>query len=274
MGLKRFQFNDKEIQLGAKTYIMGILNVTPDSFSDGGRYLGIDAARRQAAALIESGADFIDIGAESTRPGYQPVSSEEEWQRLGPVLQAVRQTFPAVAVSVDTQKAETAHRALESGADIINDVGGILGDPRMLDTVSSTRAGYIMMYNREPVARVDMADMVAQLQRRLGTAYESGIDESRILVDPGLGFAYGLEENWRVLGQLEQLKGLGAGILLGPSRKRFLGTLTGADPDQRDFATASLASLAVGRGMDVVRVHEVAGVRQALLVADRWWRHG
>lgn len=274
MGLRRFQFNGKEIELGAKTYIMGILNVTPDSFSDGGRYLGVDAATRQAAVLIESGADFIDIGAESTRPGHQPIAIEEEWQRLGPVLKAVRETFPEVAISVDTQKAETASRAIQSGADIINDVGGALGDSRMLSTLSSSRAGYIMMYNREPMARADMADMVTQFQRRLIRAQESGIAASRILVDPGLGFAYGSEENWRVLGQLEQLKGLGAGILVGPSRKRFLGTLTGADPDQRDFATASLASLAVGSGMDVVRVHEVSGVRQALLVADRWWRHG
>ncbi len=274
MGLRRFQFNDKEIALGAKTYIMGILNVTPDSFSDGGRYLGVDAATRQAAVLIESGADFIDLGAESTRPGYQPVTTEEEWQRLGPVLKALRQIFPEIALSVDTQKAETAHRAVQSGADIINDVGGDLGDPRMLATLSSTRAGYVMMYNREPRAPANMADMVSQFQRRLREAHEFGIAESRILVDPGLGFAYGLEDNWRVLGQLEQLKGLGAGMLVGPSRKRFLGTLTGAGPDQRDFATASLASLAVGSGMDVVRVHEVAGVRQALLVADRWWRHG
>ncbi len=273
MNPRIFQFNGKRIVLGKKTYLMGILNVTPDSFSDGGRYVGVETAIRHAASLVTSGVDFIDIGAESTRPGYQPVAVDDEWARLGPVIQAVRKKFPEIAISVDTQKAEIAHRAIQSGADIINDVGGALGDSRMLATVGASQAGYIMMYNREPVAHVEMSDLVQQFQRRIQEAHEAGISAERILVDPGLGFAYGLEENWRVLRDLEHLKGLGAGILVGPSRKRFLGAITGADPAQRDWATASIASLVVGVGMDVVRVHEGAGVRQALLVADRWWRH-
>ncbi len=268
-----FQFNGKEIRLGHKTYVMGILNVTPDSFSDGGRYVGVDAAAKHAASLVTAGADFLDLGAESTRPGHHPVSVDEEWQRLGPVLQAVRKDHPHIVISVDTQKAPIAYRAIEGGADVINDVGGSCGDPQMLSTVGTGQTGYIMMYNRQPLARVDMSLMVEHFQRRIREARQVGIASERILVDPGLGFAYGLEENWRVLKQLERLKGLGAGILVGPSRKRFLGEITGVAAGHRDWATASVASLAVGVGMDVVRVHDVAGVRQALLVADRWWRH-
>lgn len=269
-----FRYNGKHIRLGTKTYIMGILNVTPDSFSDGGHYAGADTATRHAAALVAGGADFIDIGAESTRPGYRAVEVDVEWERLAPVLQTVRKNFPDVAISVDTQKAQIARRAIESGADVINDVGGTIGDPLMLSTVGNSQAGYVMMYNREPVTQVAMSDLEEQFRRRIHEAYAAGISADRILVDPGLGFAYGREENWRVLRQLERLQGLGAGILVGPSRKRFLGDLTEVDPAQRDWATASIASLVVGVGMDVVRVHEVAGVRQALLVADRWWRHG
>lgn len=271
-----FEFNGNVWPLGHRTYVMGVLNVTPDSFSDGGRYVGVDRAVRHAAYLVENGADMIDLGGESTRPGHRWVDWEEEWERVGPVLQTIKRQLPGVPVSVDTRKSEVARRALDYGADVINDVEGFVDDA-MLRVVAASSAGLVMMFNRHPPwddGLVDIAAMQRFLAEGIVRAEEAGIASARILVDPGLGFGYGVADNWRVLRELPQFRGLGAGLLIGPSRKRFLGQLTGRPADQRDWATAAVSALGVTAGVDVVRVHAVREVSDALKAADCWVRHG
>ncbi|MHB1611302.1 MAG: dihydropteroate synthase [Sulfobacillus sp.] len=273
---RRFHFNGKSWLLGQKTYIMGILNVTPDSFSDGGQYNDLGQALMQAEHLIESGADMIDIGGESTRPGHTPVAMEEEWARLAPVIRELKHRWPEMPISIDTQKAGIAARAVAEGADVINDIQGGMADPQMMATVAASQAGYILMYNRSSAfapGKVDVEEMATTLRSQVARAQSANLVSDRILVDPGLGFAYGVEDNWTVLQNMGKFAGIGSGLLLGPSRKRFLGVVTGRSEKDRDWATAGVASIAVGFGMDVVRVHDVLGVRQAVLAADRWWRH-
>ncbi len=273
---RRFHFNGKSWLLGQKTYIMGILNVTPDSFSDGGQYNDLGQALMRAEHLIESGADMIDIGGESTRPGHTPVAMEEEWARLAPVIRELKHRWPEMPISIDTQKAGIAARAVAEGADVINDIQGGMADPQMMATVAASQAGYILMYNRSAAfapGKVDVEEMATTLRSQVARAQSEKLVTDRILVDPGLGFAYGVEDNWTVLQNMGKFVGIGSGLLLGPSRKRFLGVVTGRSEKDRDWATAGVASIAVGFGMDVVRVHDVLGVRQAVLAADRWWRH-
>lgn len=262
--------------LGAKTYVMGVVNVTPDSFSDGGAYLRPEDALRHADQLIADGADMLDLGGESTRPGHRPVSAEEEWRRLEPVLKALRRRWDG-PISVDTYKGEIARRAVEEGADVINDIWGGQKDPTLWEVLAGCRVGYVLMYNRSPEfppGAVDLGEIKASLVQALGALSALGIAGQRVLVDPGLGFAYGVEDNWTVLRALGEFSGLGAGLLLGPSRKRFLGAVTGRPPEERDVATAAVAALAVPYQIDVVRVHNVAAAKDALAVADRWWRRG
>ncbi|PSR32440.1 MAG: dihydropteroate synthase [Sulfobacillus benefaciens] len=271
-----FHFNGQHWCLGQRTYIMGILNVTPDSFSDGGRYRFPDTALRHAETLISGGADMVDIGGESTRPGHVPVAADEEWQRIYPVLREMKRRWPEIPLSVDTQKATVAKWAIAEGADVINDIQGAIADPEMISVVANSSAGYVLMFNRATPfspGQVDVDEMVQSLKKQVAQAAALGLTGDRILIDPGVGFAYGVEDNWTVLKRLSMFSGIAAGVLVGPSRKRFLGAVTGALPQNRDWATAAVSSIAVGQGMDVVRVHEVSGIRQALLAADRWWRH-
>jgi dihydropteroate synthase len=261
--------------LGRKTYVMGIVNVTPDSFSDGGRYFSADDALVQAQALIADGADILDVGAESTRPQYVPITAEEEWARLEPVLAVLCRESP-VPISVDTRKAAVASRAVALGAAVINDISG-LQDGAMVDVLRSSRVGYVLTYHTETslpsgVAISSRTVIRPWLISKLESLQAEGIAGDRILVDPGLGFSYPVESNWSVLQDVQALEGLGAGLLLGPSRKRFLGMIGGKLAEQRDPHTAWLAAALVSKGMDVVRVHNVGLVRQAVQVADklRW----
>lgn len=274
MTRRAWTFRGGELGLGSATRVMGILNVTPDSFSDGGAWVGPDAALARAEALGAAGADLIDVGGESTRPGYAPVPAETEWERIASVLDRVRRRI-ALPISVDTQKAEVARRALSAGADIVNDVSG-LADPAMANVVARAGAGYVLMYNPPPLAEgaVQVDAIRRWLEERIARLAAAGVARSQIVVDPGLGFAYGVEDNWRVLLQLERLIGVGEGLLIGPSRKRFLGQVTGQPAAERDVATAAVAALAVTKGVDVVRVHQVAMTRDAVRVADRWVGRG
>lgn len=274
MTRRAWTFRGGALGLGSATRVMGILNVTPDSFSDGGAWVGPDAALARAEALGAAGADLIDVGGESTRPGYTPVPAETEWDRIAPVLDRVRRRI-ALPISVDTQKAEVARRALSAGADIVNDVSG-LADPAMANVVAKAGAGYVLMYNPPPLAEgaVQVDAIRRWLEERIARLAAAGVTRSQIVVDPGLGFAYGVEDNWRVLLQLERLTGVGEGLLIGPSRKRFLGSVTGRPAAERDVATAAVAALAVTKGVDVVRVHQVAMTRDAVRVADRWVGRG
>ncbi len=271
-----FRCKDKALELGEKTLIMAIVNITPDSFSDGGQYLEVSHIVSHVEELLQSGADIIDIGGESTRPGYRVVSAEEEWDRLMNPILALRSTWPEICLSVDTQKAWVAEQAVKAGVDIVNDIWGLSKDANMARIVAEYGSGLVMMFNRDPSwdpGQVNLREMTDFFVGQLRGAKDAGIADDHILVDPGLGFGYGVQDNWRVLRHLEEFQGLGAGILLGPSRKRFLGQVTRKPPEQRDVATAAVCALAVAKGVDVLRVHNVETASDALQVADEWYRH-
>jgi dihydropteroate synthase len=259
--------------------MMGILNLTPDSFSDGGRYATPEAAISRAERLVEDGAAIIDLGGESTRPGRpEPVPVDEELRRVIPVVESLTERHPDLMLSVDTVKAPVAKSALEAGAAIVNDVSALRMDPDMAGVVADGKAGVILMHSRGTVS--DMAtydhahygeDVVGTVLEELGEALEraakAGIAMERIVVDPGFGFAKNEDHNLRLLDQLSALKILGRPILVGPSRKRFLGAVTGREVGQRDIATAAACALAYERGARLFRVHKPSITRDALQVA-------
>lgn len=255
---------------------MGVLNVTPDSFSDGGLYAEPHAALEQAAALAAAGADLLDVGGESTRPGAEPVSAAEERRRILPVVRLLKQHL-SLPVSVDTRKAEVAAAALDEGADVVNDVSA-LSDPRMGSVVAAAGAAVVLMHMRgEP--RTMQADprydaVVAEVRDHLATARKKAIDAGvaagRIALDPGIGFGKTTEHNLLLLRHLGQLAALGAPLLVGVSRKAFLGKLLGGKPaPERGQATAAACVAAYLNGANIFRVHDVALVREALEVAAR-----
>ena len=259
--------------------VLGILNVTPDSFSDGGRFLSADAALARADQLLADGARILDVGGESTRPGNEPVPLEVERARVVPVIEALVRRHPSVPVSVDTVKAEVARAALEAGAAILNDVSGFRLDTAMAQVAARAGAGVILMHSRGTVstmARLDHAeyapDVVSGVQGELAEALDrattAGVGFDRIVLDPGFGFAKTAEQNLLLLDQLSVLRTLGRPLLVGPSRKRFLGSVTGREVAERDAATAAACVLAYERGARLFRVHDVAQTRDALAVAS------
>jgi len=249
---------------------MGILNVTPDSFSDGGKYLDPKRALERARALIAEGADLIDVGGESTRPGATPVPPEEEWRRLEPVLKALT-SATATPISVDTRNAETARRALDAGVSVVNDVS-CARDPELLKTVAAAGAGYVLMHSRgEPAGMASLAEyrdvvgeVAAELRLGLDRALQAGIAAERVCVDPGFGFAKTPEQNWILLEGLARLAELGRPILVGLSRKRMLRERVGDDPAELLKAGLAAAGTAIGRGARLLRVHDVAAARDFL----------
>lgn len=259
--------------------MMGILNVTPDSFSDGGLHAGIERALRHAERLVEDGAAIIDIGGESTRPGRTAVVSlGEELARVVPVVEAVARAVPAAFVSVDTMKSEVARGAMDAGAAIVNDVTGLRHDPRMGAVAAAAGAGLVLMHSRGSaleLASLEHAnyqgDVVAGVLAELGAAIErsaaAGVPAECVAIDPGLGFSKSAEQNLVVTDQLEAMLSLGRPVLVGPSRKRFLGAVTGRAAGDRDAATAAACALAYERGARIFRVHDVAASRDALAVA-------
>jgi dihydropteroate synthase len=261
-----------------RTKIMGILNVTPDSFSDGGRFAGLDEALEHAAALIAHGADMIDIGGESTRPGAARVPVDEELRRVLPVIRELSQA--GIAVSIDTMNAVTAAAAAEAGAALINDVSGGLADPDMTRVVIETGLPFVVMHWRGHSADMNSAavygDVVTEVRRELelraAELIVRGVDPAKLILDPGLGFAKRSEHNWQLLGRIEELTSLGLPVLIGASRKRFIGELlpAGVPPEERDFPSTIVAALAASRGVWAVRVHNVAEARAALDVSDAW----
>jgi len=254
--------------------IMGILNVTPDSFSDGGKYLHVDNAIAHGIQLRDHGADIIDVGGESTRPGAERVSALEESQRVIPVIEAL--TAEGVTVSIDTMNAQTALAAAHAGASIINDVSGGLADPEMYRTVAETDLIYIAMHWRGHSTHMAqlaqygdvVADVRSELKARLAEMMVWGVKPNRVVLDPGLGFAKSARHNWALLGRIDELTSLGHPILIGASRKRFLSKLLPADatPADRDLATAVLSNVAAEAGAWAVRVHDVPSTHVALSV--------
>jgi len=246
--------------------VMGILNVTPDSFSDGGAFLSPDAALAHAAQMVTEGADILDIGAESTRPNAVPVSAAEELRRLEAVLPAVVRLGPPV--SIDTMKSTVAAWALDRGAAIVNDIWGLQRDPDMVDVVARYRVPVIVMHNRDAAdPQIDiMADIVAFFERSLTIAARAGIPRERIVLDPGIGFGKTQEQSITAIARLDRLKAFGLPLLVGASRKRFVNSVTPSPPRQRLGGSLAAHILAVERGATFIRVHDVAATVQAMRV--------
>jgi len=264
----------------ARTRVMGVVNVTPDSVSDGGSWPTADAAAARGLELVAQGADLVDVGGESTRPGAARVEAQPELTRVLPVVEAL--VGAGVEVSVDTTRASLADAALRAGASWVNDVSGGLADPAMLDTVARRGGGYIAMHwrghSRAMQERAVYGDVVAEVSRELAArrdaALAAGIDPARLVLDPGIGFAKSADHNWEVLRHWSVFEALGFPLLLAVSRKRFLGVLLGSEPHpvppgSRDDATAALTAVFAARGVWAVRVHEVRANRDAVDVAAR-----
>jgi dihydropteroate synthase len=255
--------------------IMGILNVTPDSFSDGGQYNSEASTCSQVEALVVSGADIIDVGGESTRPFAEAVALEEELQRVIPAIVAIRREFN-IPISIDTTKEEVARRALDAGADIINDISALQKDPAMLALVKETHGPVIIMHMQgtpgnmqQKPQYVDVVQDIKQFfKERLQLLVEHGVNPERITLDPGIGFGKTLAHNLTILKHLADFKELGQPLLLGHSRKRFIGDITGLEVDHRDLPSAVVSALSYDSGVDIIRVHDVAATRQALLMAE------
>ena len=256
--------------------IMGILNVTPDSFSDGGKFADTETAIAQAEELISAGADILDVGGESTRPFADPVSTEEELRRVLPVIQAIRKKH-TITISIDTTKASVAREALKAGADIINDVSALNKDPEMIALVQQTSAPVIIMHMQgtpsdmqvKPVYDDVVTEILNFFAERIDWITSKGVDRNRLFIDPGIGFGKTLQHNLSILKHLEKFSSLTLPLLLGHSRKRFLGSITGiSSEEERDLATAVIAALCASKNISMVRVHDVAATKQALLIAD------
>ncbi len=260
----------RQLVLADQSVLMGILNVTPDSFSDGGRFVSVNQAIAAAGAMQKAGATIIDVGGESTRPGAETVVVEEEIDRVIPVVQALKDELN-VLISIDTYRAETATAAISAGAHIINDVRGLQKDKDMASVVADTGAGVVIMHTGREREILDdvIDDQHLFLNHSLEIAARAGIDKSSIVLDPGIGFAKGLDENLALLNRFEELHQFGYPLLVGTSRKRFLGAITGQKvADERDVATAATSVVARMHGASIFRVHNVAANRDALMVAD------
>ncbi|OUS69933.1 dihydropteroate synthase [Paenibacillus sp. MY03] len=258
-----------QLSLGDRTLIMGILNATPDSFSDGGRYMDVEAAVAHARSMVEQGADILDIGGESTRPGFDTVSAEEEIRRVVPVIAAVRAALPHIPLSIDTYKASTARAALEAGAHIINDIWGLKSEPDMAAVAAEYGCPVIVSHNRHARDYTDFVpDVLADLRGSIGLALAAGVAEDAIWVDPGIGFAKTYEDNLALLGRLRELTALGCPILLGTSRKRFIRQALDLPVDQVAWGTAATVALGIAHGAQIMRVHDVREMKLTALMAD------
>lgn len=265
---------DKEIILGERTLIMGIMNITPDSFSDGGRYNQVDLAIKRAEQLVKDGADILDIGGESTRPGHIQISSEEEIERIYKVIEKISKEIDIV-MSVDTYKHDVAKEALKAGAHIINDIWGLqYDDGEMAKLCKDNDVPIIAMHNQND--EIYHEDIILSLRKFFEKTFEIskryGIDKNSLIIDPGLGFGKNSEQNIEILSRLNELKDMGS-ILLGASKKRFIGTLLNGLPfDERVEGTIASSIIGIEKGVDIVRVHNVLENKRACLVADGIYR--
>lgn len=260
----------RTLELGRRTLIMGILNVTPDSFSDGGRYATVQAALEQARRLLAEGADILDVGGESTRPGSAAVDAEEELRRVLPALRAIRGEYPDVPISIDTYKAAVAREALAAGADIVNDVWGLKADPGMARVVAEAGCPVVLMHNRDRAEYAGdlLAEMTADLRESIGLAVAAGIDRRQIVLDPGIGFAKTYEHNLEAMRRLGELQQLELPILLGTSRKTFIRTTLGLPADDVVEGTGATVALGIAQGCGIVRVHDVLPMKRIAAMTD------
>lgn len=269
-----WRFGASEIDCASRTHVMGVLNVTPDSFSDGGRFFDPDEAVARGVRMVEEGADLLDVGGESTRPGSDPVPGEEERRRVVPVIERLAAEVE-VPLSVDTRKAEVARAALEAGAVIVNDVSAGR-DPAMFDLVREAKAGMVLMHMKGEPKTMNVApryrDVVREvrdfLERRVAAAEAAGVERERLAVDPGLGFAKTERHSLRVMRDVGALLDLGRPVLVGPSRKSFIGHVLGTGVDERMEGTAGAVAYLASRGAHVVRVHDVLEMSRVVRVVD------
>ncbi|MBN2498710.1 MAG: dihydropteroate synthase [Deltaproteobacteria bacterium] len=264
------------MDFSVRPYLMGVLNVTPDSFSDGGRFFERNAAQDHALAMAEAGADIVDVGGESSRPGAENTQAEEEIRRVLPAIEALVR-YSTVPVSIDTTKSEVARAALDAGASMVNDISALRFDPRMVELVASAGVPVVLMHMRGTPADMQTGDLhyddplgeiSAFLSAAVDGAVEAGIDRTRILVDPGIGFGKTAGQNLLLIRRLDAFAALERPVLVGPSRKSFIGKVLGASVDERLFGTAAAVAVAVMAGAHVLRVHDVAAMKQVLRVAQ------
>ncbi|MGA7826817.1 MAG: dihydropteroate synthase [Geobacteraceae bacterium] len=269
-----WKVGERILSFSERPHIMGILNVTPDSFSDGFRFLDPARAEERALEMEEEGADSIDIGGESTRPFAPPVDEEEELRRVIPVIERLAGRL-RVPISIDTYKAAVARAALSAGAEIVNDISGCTFDPRMLEVVAASSAGLIIMHTRGTPMEMQrntryssiIPEVISFLRERLSAAESFGIPLERVVLDPGVGFGKDLKGNLEILRNLEQLSVLARPLLVGTSRKSFIGTILGREAGERAFGTAATIALAVAKGASILRVHDVRQMRDAAIMA-------
>ncbi|MTI82152.1 MAG: dihydropteroate synthase [Firmicutes bacterium] len=265
---RTLECRDKALKLGERTLVMGILNVTPDSFSDGGKFNILDNAAKHALQMVKEGADIIDVGGESTRPGHTPVSEEEELERVIPVIERLIKEID-VPISVDTTKAAVAKQALKAGTHIINDVWAGQADVDMFKTVAEYNAPVILMHNQQSTNYNDlMSDILIFLQRVVNQALEAGVIREKIILDPGIGFGKTYQQNLEVMHRLEELKSLGLPVLLGTSRKSLIAKTLDLPADQRVEGTAATVAYGIAKGVDIVRVHDVKEMVRVCRMTD------
>ena len=268
-------FTNNGWSCGEETGIMGIINVTPDSFSDGGKYANVEAAVMRAKQMVADGADIIDIGGESSRPGAEPITANEECRRVIPVVQALAEQFQ-IPISVDTYKAKVAREALSAGACVINDITALHGDPNMCQIIADAQAGVILMHmqgvpatmQKAPTYQNVVAEVHAWLTEVASQAVDRGIDSSRIMIDPGIGFGKTFDHNLEILRHLTQFRGIGYPMLVGVSRKKFIGRILDLPVHQREEGTAATVAWSIINGANMVRVHDVAKMKQVAQVID------
>ena len=282
---KKLTIRNKSFEWGKRTYLMGVLNVTPDSFSDGGDFNTIESAVAQAENMVKSGVDIIDIGGQSTRPGAAEISLAEEIDRVIPVVQILRQKadiFGSIPISVDTTRADVAQAAVEAGADIINDISGATFDSEMLSTVSKLAVPIILMHIRGTPQTMqkltDYRDLIGEigefLESRIAAAVAAGIDKSQIIIDPGIGFAKTYSQNLEILRELPKFRSLNCPILVGVSRKSFIGQILNQPlAKQRVWGTAAACTGAIANSADILRVHDVREMHDVCQVADAIFRY-
>jgi dihydropteroate synthase len=280
---------------GSRTYVMGILNITPDSFSGDGllpplpmgedQGEGMNAAVQQAKEFLSNGADILDVGGESTRPGSQPVGADEELKRVIPVIEAIAKEFPDALISIDTYKAKVAEKAFQAGAHILNDVWALRADPELASVAAALRVPVILMHNRSNPASVEVREQLGNAY--IGSEYENliedvkrdllisvklakkaGVEESNIILDPGIGFGKTRERNLELINRLDEIRALGYPVLLGPSRKSFIGFTLDLPPDQRVEGTAATVAVGITRGADIIRVHDVKEMARVARMTD------
>ena len=262
------RINNIELDFSKETFIMGILNVTPDSFSDGGKFNSVEAAVAQAKKMVVDGAKIIDVGGESTRPGYTRISDEEEIERIKPVIEALVREVPAI-ISVDTYKSTVAKAAIEAGAHMINDIWGGKADPDMVNVAAQYNVPIILMHNRQNTDYVDFwSDFMADIQQSIDLAKAAGVPKKHIFLDPGIGFVKNLEQSMETMQRLDEIVALGYPVLLATSRKRLIGSVLNLPVEERVEGTAATCAFGAMKGCSMMRVHDVKEVARTVKMID------